>query len=461
MSNDKKVPVVVGLVTLIDPREEFYTNFQETKGMDLREQYQFNHSSALEMLVGETIIDLGVVEQQEDVYGTVDRMKEVGVELVLLNLPGWTPPGWGGIIYSMTGLPLLIFAPFALSGPLAMRGELAALGAECEVSFGDEELVKSFIDRIRARKLLTSLRSVRAGRIGGFSMGMHYADPGSADILRDFGIEIIPVDGTLVLHEAARLEGSRVNNFIAALQKNTSDYPEKIKPVLEKQVRYYLALKDLAERECFDFLSVQCQPEFSDIHGALCFAVSFLPAPADSEGEKKIIPVSCEGDFYAVLAGFLLHRLSGVSPFFGDIIMPFFDDNILAVQNCGGASTWYAAHSANQLENLNRIRIVNNIQGKCGSYGIDYLSPALAEATVLAMGPNKCGYWMAAETVELVERDELKPLLMDWPTLFIKADDARDLLNRIYTQHIALVPGNYAKVLGMCIDQLKWGELSG
>ncbi len=461
MNNDKKLPVVVGLITLIDPREEFYTNFQETKGMDLREQYSFNHSSALEMLKEVTIIDLGVVERREEVYGAAARMKEAGVEMVLLNLPGWTPPGWGGIIYSMTGLPLLVFAPFALSGPLAMRGELTALGAECEVSFGEEGPVKLFIERIRARKLFASLRSVRAGRIGSFSMGMHYAEPGSADILRNFGIEIIPVDGSLVLHEASRLDRERVDKFLQELQKATIEYPENVSPVLEKQVRYYLALKDLAEKESIDFLSVQCQPEFSDIHGALCMAVSFLPAPADVEGEKKIIPVSCEGDFYAALSGFLLHRLSGISPFFGDIIMPFFNDNVLAVQNCGGASTWYAARSTNQLKNLKRIRIVNNIQGKCGSYGIDYLSPALAEATVLAMGPKKFGYWMAAETVELVEREELKPLLMDWPTMFIKADNVRDLLNRIYTQHIALVPGNYSQVLEMCIEQLKGVGLNG
>jgi hypothetical protein len=54
---------------------------------------------------------------------------------------------------------------------------------------------------------------------------------------------------------------------------------------------------------------------------------------------------------------------------------------------------------------------------------------------------------LAAERVELLERKDLKPLIMEWPTLFIKAPDARAMLNRLYSQHIALVSGDYHAVL--------------
>ncbi len=225
MSAGAQLPVVVGLVTLIDPREEFYTNFLETKGMDLRDQYRFNHSSALELLAGEKVVDAGVIDRRENVNRAAGELAAAGADMVMLNLPGWTPPGWGGIIFALTRLPVLVYAPFALSGPLALRGELAALGAGGAASFGEEKAVRDFIDGVRAKKLLSALRGARAGRIGGFSMGMHYAEPGPAAALRDFGLEIEPVDGSRILVEAERLDRGRVEQFMKGLREAAAEVP--------------------------------------------------------------------------------------------------------------------------------------------------------------------------------------------------------------------------------------------
>lgn len=448
-----KFPVVTGVITLIDPREEFYENFLETKGMDLREQYNFNHEGAMELAVKEQSVDLGVVDSREALNRACDKLVSAGLDILIINMPGWSPPGWGGLLYTKTGVPILINASFALSGPLAMRGELASLGAEAAISFGDQSVTNDLLEEVRARKLAASLKAIRAARIGGFSMGMHYAEPGPAAALKDFGIELEPVDGSLVLRDADKLDKKRVDNFLKNFKNAVGAFPQETSEFFERQVRYYLVLKDLAKKEGFKFLSVQCQPEFSDYHGALCIAVSFLPAAEDPEGEKDIIPVSCEGDFYAALGCYLLYRLSGQSPFFGDVIMPFYDDNTIAIQNCGGASTWYAGQSDKLSENLSRVKVVRNLQGKSESYALDFTGPVTPEATLLGLGPRMDTYWLAAERVELLERDDLKALIMDWPTLFIKAPDARALLNRLYSQHIALVPGDYREALD------KYGKL--
>lgn len=448
-----KFPVVTGIITLIDPREEFYTNFLETKGMDLREQYSFNHESALELAAGEQAVDLGIVDSREALNRSLEKLTAAGLDMLIINMPGWTPPGWGGLLYIQTGIPILINASFALSGPMAMRGELASLGAEAAISFGDTTVASDLFEEVRARKLASSLKGIRAARIGGFSMGMHYAEPGPADVLKDFGIELEPVDGSRILLDADNLDQRRVNSFIETLKASVASFPQEPSEFLERQVRYYLVLKDLVKQEDYAFLSVQCQPEFSDCHGALCIAVSFLPAPADPEGDKKIIPASCEGDFFVALGCYLLHKLSGQSPFFGDLIMPFYDENTIALQNCGGASTWYAGQSKSLAENLSKVCVVRNLQGKSESYALDFTGPATPQATLLGLGPKPDAYWLAAEQVELLERDDLKPLIMEWPTIFIKAPDARVLLNRLYSQHIALVPGDYRAVLD------KYGKL--
>jgi L-fucose/D-arabinose isomerase len=442
-----KLPVVTGIITLIDPREEFYTNFLETRGMDLREQYSFNHESALDLTVGEQVLDLGIIDSREALNRICDKLASAGLDLLIINMPGWAPPGWGGLLYIKTGIPILINASFALSGPMAMRGELTSLGAETVISFGDPTVANDLFEEVRARKLASSLKGIRAARIGGFSMGMHYAEPGPANTLKDFGIELEPVDGSRVLLDADNLSSKRVNSFLENLKASVGSFPQEPSEFLERQVRYYLALKDLVDQEDYAFLSVQCQPEFSDCHGTLCIAISFLSAPADPEGDKKITPVSCEGDFYAALGCYLLYLLSGQSPFFGDLIMPFYDENTIALQNCGGASVWHACQSSSLTENLAKISVVRNLQGKTESYALDFTGPAAPEATLLGLGQTRDAYWLAAERVELLERKDLKPLIMEWPTLFIKAPDARAMLNRLYSQHIALVSGDYHAVL--------------
>lgn len=448
-------PVVVGIITLIDPREEFYSNFMETKGLDLREQFSFNHQSSLELAACEQLVDLGIVDSRNALNKSLEKLATAGLDILIINMPGWAPPGWGGLLHNQALVPIIINASFALSGPMAMRGELVSLGAEAAISFSDPAIVSDSFEEARAQKLAYSLKGTRAARIGGFSMGMHYAEPGPADALKDFGVEVEPVDGSRLLILADNIDPQRVESFLANLKASVGSFPQQVSKFLDRQVRYYLALKDLAAQEEYAFLSVQCQPEFSDCHGALCIAVSFLPAPADPEGTKRVIPVSCEGDFFAALGCYLLYKLSGQTPFFGDLIMPFYDQNTIALQNCGGASAWYAGHSDKLAENLSRVKVVRNLQGKTESYAFDFTGLAAPEATLLGMGPKPHGYWLAAERVELLEREDLKPLIMEWPTLFIKVPDARDLLKRFYSQHIALVPGDYRVVLGKYSDLLR------
>ena len=91
--------------------------------------------------------------------------------------------------------------------------------------------------------------------------------------------------------------------------------------VSDPQSPEYLHTKEIVEEDGIDFLAVKCQPELSDFFGTLCFATSFLPLLSDFEGEKRIIPVSCEGDFFASFSGYVLFPLSGKPPLFADFIM--------------------------------------------------------------------------------------------------------------------------------------------
>ncbi len=436
--------VKVALVTLLDPRGEFYDNYQRAKGMDLKEQHRSSHLSAQEPLGGCDLVDLGVIEGKEEVYRAAAVAAAESCAGMVVNMPGWAPPGWAGVFSSVTGLPVLVYAPFALSGPMAMRGELEALGAEHMISLGEPEKLREFLDRAGARQLLSSLRGKRFASVGGLGMDMHYAEIASTSALLDFGVEILHIDGAGILGRAEKMQPARLGTFLARLEKMAAGCPGRGDAVLGRQVSFYLALKDILEEEGADFASVKCQPEFSDLYGCLCFAPAFLPLARDPEGTKKMVPVSCEGDFFASLAGFLLMLLSGETPLFCDFIIPLYEEGLLALQNCGGAPTCYAGGAA---DGLSGVRLAKNIQGQSGSWCFDFSAREMESVTLLGLGKRLAGYWAGTCRGEVVRREELRPLLMDWPTLFLKVENARDCLRRFFSQHVMLVPGDHLSLL--------------
>ncbi len=436
----------LAVVTIIDPREEFYHNFQRDKGMDLKEQYLASHRSLLDELGDGKIADLGVVDSKEGVYQAVRKSVEWESDGVIINLPGWAPPGWGGLVYSGTGLPILINAPFALSGPLAMRGELEALGADYLISLGRDGKLDEFINRVKARKLLGSLHGKRYANVGGLSMDMHYAEIASSEALREFGVETVYLDGSGVLSRSERINPRRTASFMTRLEESVaSPYPDD-SGMLARQISHYLALKDMLEEEGVDFASLKCQPEFSDEYGSLCFAQVFMPLAEDLEGQKKVIPLSCEGDFFASLAGYLLFTLTGETPLFADFIIPLYEDNLLALQNCGGAPACYAGGEGIS-GCLGNARIVPNLQGKSGSFCLDYMGQEMDRVTLVGMGKRHSSYWLSFQGGSIQRREEFKPLLMDWPTFFLRVEDVRGCLDKFYSQHLVLVPGDHQPVL--------------
>ena len=437
----------VAIVTMIDPRDEFYENFLQMKGMDLKEQYLSSHAALKGSLNREEVVDLGVIDRKAKVYEAADAIGASGGAGIIINLPGWAPPGWGGIIHERTGLPILINAPFALSGPMAMRGELESLGADYDISLGETKKLAQFLQRAKAGKLLEALHGKRFGNVGGISMEMHYAELSSAGALLDFGVEIIYIDGALILDRANIIDSERLAAFMARLGEATGGLPDDPSGVLRRQVSYYLALKDIADEEGIDFLSVKCQPEFSDRYSCLCFVPTFLPLPYDLEGEKNMVPVSCEGDFFASMAAYLLMLLSGKPPLFADFIIPLYEENLLALQNCGGAPVWYAGNIDNPGEGMKGFALAKNVQGMSGSFCVDYNAKAIERVTIFGMGKRRDAYWASALLGEVIEREDLKPLLMDWPTFFLKVPDARECIRAFYTQHVAMVPGDHTMVL--------------
>lgn len=98
---------------------------------------------------------------------------------------------------------------------------------------------------------------------------------------------------------------------------------------MERSIRLYLALKNLAIERRLNAVSVKCFPELGDNYATACLAVSLLP-------EEGIV-TSCIGDVNTALSAYVLHLLSGGPVFNPDIQLIKKDEREVKLASDGAA----------------------------------------------------------------------------------------------------------------------------
>ena len=79
---------------------------------------------------------------------------------------------------------------------------------------------------------------------------------------------------------------------------------------MERSVRTYLALHDMAEEYHWDFLGVKCQPEMINNYCSVCIGI----AQMNDDG----IPTACECDTPGILTSYMMSLLVDEPVYFGD-----------------------------------------------------------------------------------------------------------------------------------------------
>ena len=198
-------------------------------------------------------------------------------------------------------------------GGLVMHGGLLEIGVPHKFVYGpadDPGTISKIVSYARAAHLRALLNMSTIGTFGGRGMGQTCGVADPSQWMRMFGIDIDSRDTTELIRTAEKVNEKQIANLEPRLKQLFGAAPKK-NMVNERSIRLYLALKEIVDREKFDFYTIQSFPGLGDHYTATCFAQSMMLE--DGYGTSTL------GDLNTALSVLLLTKLSSERVYYGDL----------------------------------------------------------------------------------------------------------------------------------------------
>ncbi len=444
----------VGVITIGDPRLEVPWIPRE------KEEHAKLTKALEETGEVEVVPAPDVVRGKREAMAAVDELLSKGASCLVFHIPVWTHPMLtvaAGLRADEAGARIVVYGSGILSGIMASAGALDQIGVGRKLVWGsieDEKVKREIFVSARAAHALRSLKGSTYGIFGGRSLGMYttMADPSQWASL--FGVDIEHVDQWEIVKRAEEIPEDRARATYEWLTKNAGvvemDGEVLTEEKLMRQVKCYLALKDLVGEMGFDFAGVKCQPELSDGYVNQCLSPMLMNDPYDAEGKKEPTVLACEVDHDGALTMQVLKLASGGKP---TLLMDFLhldaERGLIFCGNCGGMASWYARQSNVPEENLREVHIRPQVQGKAGGAAFQYV--AKSSTVTLARFFREAGeYRLTVARAEFVElpREELKKSIWPWAHAIVKLPvEPLEFLQTISANHVHAVAGDYVDEL--------------
>jgi len=220
--------------------------------------------------------------------------------------------------YAMTGKGVLIWTNDGSQGwrpvgGLVLHGALLEVGVSHKFVYGDageRGTVDRLVSYCRAAHLKNYLNMSTIGAFGGRGMGQTCGVADPSQWMRTFGIDIDSRDTTELIKTAKNITKDRISALEPRLRALFGCLPGA-DAVNENSIRMYLALKEVVEKEKFDFYTIQSFPGLADDFAATCFAQSMMLE--DGYGTSTLC------DYNTALTVLLLTKLSGERVYYGDL----------------------------------------------------------------------------------------------------------------------------------------------
>jgi L-fucose isomerase-like protein len=263
-----------------------------------------------------------VVATKEEAKAALHAMKrDEKVDAVVLFSGTWI---WAANLmgairdYAATGKGVLLWTHpgsqgWRPVGGLVMHGGLLEIGVPHKFLYGEadsNETIASIVSFAQGAHLKSLLNMSTMGAFGGRGMGQTCGAADPSQWMRMFGIDIDSRDTTEIIRVAERTSPEEIKQLGPRLKQLFGAVPPD-NVVNERSIRLYLALKQIVEREKFDFYTIQSFPGLADDYAATCFAQSMMLE--DGFGTSTL------GDFNTALTVFLLTKLSKERVYYGDL----------------------------------------------------------------------------------------------------------------------------------------------
>jgi len=263
-----------------------------------------------------------VVASKEEARTAMKKMKtndSVDGVVLFSGTWVWTAHLVGAIRdFSATGRSVLLWTHpgsqgWRPVGGLVMHGGLLEIGVPHKFVYGaaqDPETIAKISSYARASHLKAFLNMSTIGTFGGRGMGQTCGVADPSQWMRMFGVDIDSRDTTELIRAAERISEKQISGLEPRLKQLFGAAPGR-NVVNERSIRLYLALKEIVEKERFDFYTIQSFPGLGDHYAATCFAQSMMLE--DGYGTSTL------GDFNTALTVLLLTKLSQERVYYGDL----------------------------------------------------------------------------------------------------------------------------------------------
>jgi len=180
----------------------------------------------------------------------------------------------------------------------------------------------------RAERALAQLAAARVGLVGEPPDGFDTCDFDEAVIREAFGIRLVRIGLDQVFQAARAQSPGSVAEARARVEAELSGIPALEPEPLERSLRVFRALSDIARERDLSALAVRCWPEFFTAYG--CAACGPM-AMTSQDG----VPCACEGDVHGAVTGLLLQALTDAPPFMADLVDVDREGDSAVVWHCG------------------------------------------------------------------------------------------------------------------------------
>lgn len=454
----------IGLLTVADSRTDFY---------ETRKPLVMEEMKTLNWLRDEfDVIESDVITAENSVAEYADRFNREQIDCLIIHLPIWADPILSVKVCNYIKEPVLLLGngsseTSSLVGVLGAGGALDQIGREHARVFQHDteagrDKVRAFI---RATSAIKKLRGNVLGIFGSRSLGIFTTVSDVAQWQRMFDIDIKYFDESSIVEKAKIIDDDKVREYKEWLlgQLQSCEYGGLFTPeALDRQIRSYFSLQELAAENHLDFIGNKCQRELSDGYTTQCLAHMMLNSTRDINGEKSPTVHACESDTDGALTMKILNLLSGGKAA-ALLDMRYLDTErgILALANCGAiASDFYCKENqCSGLSSINAIPHAFGAAGGCAFPGIMEEGPV----TLARLCRKNGRYWMAIIKGEVIrpENGELDSITPQFPKGLLKVRLDQNFLNEFGSNHMHMTRGDYVEELETfcklkCIDFKTW-----
>jgi L-fucose/D-arabinose isomerase len=390
------------------------------------------------------------------------ELRRLQAEAAVFAIPVFAFPNFSLIGARVLGLPVVLSSPQepglpGLGGILAAHGALCQAGLPSRKLWGDPstspELMAQLSAWCRAAGTIERMKGSIYGLIGGRSIGMNTGVPDTIQWMRQFGVDVEHIDQLEIVRRAELVPAAEVERGFEWLTEHLGQVnlqgkasPENVR----RQLRQYIALRDLAAEFGLDFIGLKCHYELSEYYVTGCLSAMLLNDPYDWNGPKPTTVMACEADSDGALTMQILKLISGGPVMLQDLRAYDSKSQVYICCNCGAQPSWYARRSADPAENLRQVSLEPVIP-KYGGGGAHFAyNCAPGRITVARLSRPDGRYRMFVARGEYVQfpPEKRSETCAAWPHGFVRMGIEPPRLVEIFNaNHVHVAAGDQLDVL--------------